>query len=98
MMFSVRVTRYQHLPMLHICDADLLGRNLSEDGLQISITRSCYGRKLVDAAEARTLLMESAVINMAGKETIRLSADIGMGQASGARIIDGVPFLVVFRM
>lgn len=98
MIFSVRVTNYRRLPMLHMCDAKLLGMNLTQDDLQINISRNCYGQKLVDKKEARTLLRESSVINIAGKDSVQLSVEMGIGSANGVRTIDGVPFLIIFKM
>jgi len=37
-------------------------------------------------------------INMVGKEIISLSVDMGIGTQNGVKEIDGVPFLVVFKM
>jgi len=44
------------------------------------------------------LLKRSDNINMAGKEIISLSVDMGIGTQDGVKEIDGVPFLVVFKM
>jgi hypothetical protein len=35
---------------------------------------------------------------MVGKETILLSTSLGIGSPSGVKEIDGVPFLIVFKM
>jgi uncharacterized protein len=98
MSFSVRVTNYQKNLMLNICDADLLGKQISENDLNVKISESYYGEKIVDKKEAATLLKNSSVINMVGKETISLSVDLGIGSENGVKVIDGVPFLIVFKM
>jgi hypothetical protein len=98
MMFSVRVVRHQQISMLNICDADLLGQDLDQDGLRISISRSYYGQRLVDAEEAGRLLRESAVINIAGRESVRLSTGLGIGSLNGVKTVKDVPFLIVFKM
>ena len=98
MQFSIRVSNYQQNPMLNICDADLLGKQIVENKLKISITKSYYGDKLVDAEEAKSLLQNSTIINMVGKETISLSISLGIGSEKGVRTISGVPFLLVFKM
>ncbi len=98
MQFSVRVSHYQQNPMLNICDADLLGKRIIEDQLKISIDKNYYGDKLVDAEEAKSLLQNSTIINMVGKETISLSISLGIGSEKGVRIINGIPFLIVFKM
>lgn len=98
MSFSVKVTDYQKNPMLNICDPELLDKELVQDQLKIQITRNYYGQKLVDANEAITLLKNSSIINMVGKETISLSLSLGIGSENGVKVIDGVPFLIVFKM
>lgn len=98
MVFSVKINDYQKNPMLNICDSDLLDKELVQDDLKIQITRSYYGQKLVDENEATTLLKNSSIINMVGKETISLSLSLGIGSENGVRMIDGVPFLIVFKM
>ena len=98
MLFSVRVTNHQNNVMLNICDASLLGKNLVKDNLSLNITKSCYGERMVQQGEAEELLKKSSTINMVGKETILLSTSLGIGSHSGVKEIDGVPFLIVFKI
>jgi hypothetical protein len=35
---------------------------------------------------------------MVGKEIIDLSVNMGIGSQKGVKVIDGVPFLIVFKM
>ena len=98
MPFSVKTTDYQKNLMLNICDLDLLGKNIVEDKLNMNISKSYYGEKVIEHEEARTLLKNASIINMVGKETISLSLEIGIGSEKGVKIIGGVPFLIVFKM
>ncbi|MDH3658108.1 MAG: DUF424 domain-containing protein [Nitrosopumilus sp.] len=98
MQFSVRVTDYQKNIILNICDAELLGKNIIQDELNMNISKSYYGEKLVEKEEATTLLKKSSIINMVGKETISLSVELGIGSENGVKSISGVPFLIVFKM
>ena len=98
MPFSVKLTNYQQNQMLNICDADLIGKEIQENELKVNITKSYYGEKIVDKSEAETLLQNSSIINMVGKETISLSISLGIGSESGVKKIDGIPFLIVFKM
>lgn len=97
-MFSVKTTAYNNSIMLNICDEEILGRSISDGSLSISIRSSYYGGRIVDEAEARTLLKGSDIINMAGERTVSLSTDLGLGSLTGVRKISDVPFLIVFRM
>jgi len=98
MPFSVRVSDYQKNIMLNICDAELLGKNIVQDELNIHISESYYGEKLVETDEAKILLKNSSIINMVGKETISLSLELGIGSENGIKTISSVPFLIVFKM
>jgi len=98
MQFSVRVSDYQKNTMLNICDAELLGKNIVQDELNIHISESYYGEKLVEKDEAKTLLKNSSIINMVGKETISLSLELGIGSENGIKTISSIPFLIVFKV
>ena len=98
MQFSVRITEYQKKIMLNICDADLLGQKIIQDELTLNISQSYYGERFVEREEAESLLKNSSIINMAGKETVSLSVELGVGSESGIKIISDVPFLIVFNI
>ena len=98
MQFSARVTDYQNNMMLNICDVDLLGKNIVEGELNMNISESYYGEKLVEKEEAKKLLKQSSIINMVGKNTISLSIELGIGSENGIKTISDVPFLIVFKM
>ena len=98
MPFSIKTTDYQKNLMLNICDLDLLGKNIVEKELNMNISKSYYGEKIVEHEEASTLLKNASIINMVGKETVSLSLEIGIGSEKGIRIIGGVPFQIVFKM
>ena len=98
MQFSVRVTEYQKQMMLNICDADLLDKKIIQGELTVHISQSYYGGRFVERKEAETLLKNSSIINMAGKETVSLSVELGIGSENGIKTISDVPFLIVFNM
>ncbi len=98
MLFSVRVSNNQKNTMLNICDAELLGKKISQDELKMHISESYYGEKLVDKEEAKSLLQNSSIINMVGKETVSLSIELGIGSESGIKTISDIPFLFVFKI
>ena len=98
MPFSARVTDYQQNAMLNICDAELLGKRIAQDGLDMHISEGYYGERFVEEDEARELLKSSSIINMVGEETVSLSLQLGIGSEDGVKRISGVPFLIVFKM
>ncbi len=98
MPFSIKLTDYQKNAMLNICDANLLGKKITEKELEVHISKSYYGEKIVEKEEAKTLLKNSLIINMVGKEIVSLSTSLGIGSEDGIKEIDGVPFLIVYKM
>ncbi len=97
MQFSVKVSNYQKNSTLNICDAELLGKKIVQDELNMHISESYYGEKLIEKEEAKSLMKNSSIINMVGKETISLSIELGIGSENGIRTISDVPFLIVFK-
>jgi len=97
-MFSARLVNHNDTNMLNICDIELLGRTLSKGDFTLKITDNYYKEKIVEKEEAKDLLRSSNSINMVGKEIVSLSVDMGIGSENGIKEIDGIPFLIVFKM
>ena len=97
-MFSARLIKHKDSSMLNICDKDLLGKTLNRDNFRLKISEEYYAEKVVEKEEARDLLQKSDNINMVGKEIIDLSVNMGIGSREGVKVVDGVPFLIVFKM
>jgi len=98
MQFSVRTTNYQKQSMLNICDAELLGKKIIEGELTMHISENYYGERFVEKDEAESLLKNSSIINMAGKETVSLALNLGIGSENAVKIVSDVPFLIIFNM
>ena len=97
-MFSARLINHNDTYMLNICDTDLLGVTLNRGNFTLKISEKYYAQKVVEKEEAKDLLRRSNNINMVGKEIISLSVDMGIGSQNGVKEIDGIPFLLVFKM
>ena len=97
-MFSARLINHNDTHMLSICDADLLGTTLNSDNFTLKISEKYYAQKVVEKEEAKDLLRRANNINMVGKEIISLSVNMGIGSQEGVKEIDGIPFLIVFKM
>ena len=97
-MFSARLIRHKDSNMLNICDKELVGKTLNRDNFRLKISEEYYAEKIVEKEEARDLLQKSDNIIMVGKEIIDLSINMGIGSQKGVKVIDGVPFLIVFKM
>ena len=84
--------------MLNICDSHLLGKNIADDKITMNISKNYYCDRLVEKEEAEDLLKQCSSINMVGKETVSLSISLGIGSYQGVKEINGVPFLLIFKM
>ena len=98
MSFSARVSNYQENSMLNICDAELLGKKIIQDELNMHISESYYGEKLVEKEEAKSLLQNSSIINMVGKNIVSLCIELGIGSESAIKTISDIPFLIIFKI
>ena len=97
-MFSARLINHKDTCMLNICDTELVGRTLNRGSFTLKISEKYYAERVVEKEEAKDLLRRANNINMVGKEIISLSVNIGIGSREGVKEIDGVPFLIVFKM
>ena len=97
-MFSARIINQNNTRLLNICDSDLLGKTIISEKLSIKISESYYGEKSIKKEEAEHLLKKCDNINLVGKDIISLSVRLGIGSEKGVKKIDGVPFLIVFKM
>ena len=97
-MFSVRVINHNNTHLLNICDSNLLGKTIISEKLSIKISESYYGEKSIKKEEAEDLLKKYDNINMVGKDIISLSVELGIGSEKGVKKVDGIPFLIIFKM
>jgi len=84
--------------MLNICDSDILGKTLTRDKVTLKINENFYGKNTIEKEEAKDLLKKCNSINMVGKEIVSLSVNMGIGSQKGVKEIDGIPFLIVFKV
>ena len=98
MLFSTKVISASGNLMLNICDPELVGKTLHDGNTKIKINSNYYAERDVDEHEAKNLLTKCNSINMVGEKTISLATSLGLGSEKSIRHIEGVPFLIVFKM
>jgi len=84
--------------MLNICDPELVGKTFQDGNSKITINSNYYAERDVDEHEAKNLLEKCNSINMVGEKTISLATSLGIGSEKSIRRIEGIPFLIVFKM
>ena len=98
MLFSTKVISASGNLMLNICDPELIDKTFHDGNTKIKINSNYYAERDVDEHEAKNLLKKCSSINMVGEKTISLATSLGIGSERSIRRIDGVPFLIVFKM
>ena len=98
MLFSTKVISASGNLMLNICDPELIDKTLQDGKTKIRINPNYYAERDVDEHEAKNLLTKCNSINMVGEKTISLATSLGIGSEKSVRRIEGVPFLIVFKM
>ena len=84
--------------MLNICDPELVNKTVHDGNTKIKINPNYYAERDVDEHEAKNLLEKCTSINMVGEKTISLATSLGIGSEKSIRRIQGIPFLIVFKM
>ena len=99
MKFSFNINTHRNNLLLNICDDYLLGKNITDDGVDINITSTYYGgNALIEKYSAIDLLKKYNIINMVGRNIVALSIKLGIGSKQGTKKIGGIPFLIIFKM
>ena len=98
MLYSTKVISSSGNLMLNICDPELLNKIVYDGKTKIQINPNYYAERDVDEYEAKNLLEKCTSINMVGEKTISLATSLGIGSEKSVRKIEGIPFLIVFKM
>ena len=98
MLYSTKVVSASGNLMLNICDPELVDKTLHDGKIKIKINPNYYAERDVDEHEAKSLLEKCTSINMVGEKTISLATSLGIGSEKSIRRIEGIPFLIVFKM
>ena len=98
MLYSTKIINASGNLMLNICDPELVDKTLNDGKTKIKINSNYYAERNVDEHEAKTLLEKCTSINMVGEKTISLATSLGIGSEKSIRLIEGIPFLIVFKM
>ena len=98
MLFASKLITSSGNTILNICDPELLDKIVKDKKIEIKISSKYYNDKTIDEIEAEYLLKKCTSANMVGEKTISLSLKIGIGSEKAVRRIDGIPFLIIYKM
>jgi hypothetical protein len=97
MSYAARTARYQGSIMIDICDLDLIGTKLEQDGLVINLTREYYQQEVIEQQYAQELLQKCDIANLVGERIVKQALELKLANEVGVRRISGVPFLMIYK-
>jgi hypothetical protein len=95
--YAARTTRYQGAMMIDICDLDLIGTKLEQDGLVVNLTREYYQQEVIKLSHAKELLQKCDIANLVGDGIVQQAIDMKLAKEVSIRRISGVPFLMIYK-
>jgi uncharacterized protein len=95
--YALRSIPYQNSFMIDICDLQLIGTRLEENGLVIDLAREYYQQEIVGQSRAQEMLQKCKTASLVGNQIVNLAIAMRMAQSAGIRMISGVPFLMIYK-
>jgi len=83
--------------MVDICDLDLIGSKLEQDGLVINLAREYYQQQVIDQQYAQELLKKCDIANLVGDRIVKQVLDMRLAKEASIKRIGGVPFLMIYK-
>ncbi|HEX6561961.1 MAG TPA: DUF424 family protein [Nitrososphaera sp.] len=96
-MYAARTTPYQGSLMVDICDLELIGSKLEQDGLAIDLTEAYFKQQVIAQQEAGELLKKCAIANLVGDKIVGQALSMKLAKEASVKRISGVPFLMIFK-
>jgi hypothetical protein len=83
--------------MVDICDIDLIGNKLEQDGLVINLAKEYYQQQVIERPDAQELLQKCDIANLVGNNIVMQALDMKLAKQASIRKISGVPFLMIYK-
>ena len=84
--------------LLAICDAEILGRTLRDGKIVFHVKEDFYKGTRVNIEEAVSLIEKSTIVNMVGRNVVKLAIEKGYVHPEAVLNIQGVPHAQVVKM
>lgn len=84
--------------MVAACDAEVLGKKLKFNGLEIEINENFYFEKFCSEDELKKLLKEAKIANLFGEKIRKVVVGLGLAKEKDFKNVEGVPHLQVYRI
>jgi uncharacterized protein len=93
----VRSIAWKNSSLVNVCDADLIGRTLTEGKLRMHISEEFFGGEMVGEDEAARIIRESSMVSLAGANSVKIALSNKLASPQAVREIEGVPFLMIYK-
>jgi len=80
------------------CDRELLGKKLTHEGVEITISASFYGSTPASVEDVRSAMQGASNINLMGERVVRIAVEMGLITEKGCMRISGVPHAQIFQV
>jgi hypothetical protein len=84
--------------LLAICDAEILGRTLCEGKIVFHVKEDFYKGAKVNVEEAVSMIENSTVVNMVGKNVVKKAIQRGYVHPEAVLKIEGVPHAQIVKV
>jgi uncharacterized protein len=83
--------------MIDICDLELIGKSLEQNGLVINLTKEYYQQEIIEQGRAKELLQRCSIANLVGDRIVGHAISMKMAKEASIKRISGVPFLMIYK-
>jgi hypothetical protein len=83
--------------MIDLCDLELIGQRLEQEGLVVNLTKEYYQQDVVELDRAQELLRNCDIANLVGDKIVGHAISMKMAKEVSIKRISGVPFLMIYK-
>ncbi|MCJ7469209.1 DUF424 family protein [Candidatus Bathyarchaeota archaeon] len=83
--------------LLSICDCEILGKTLREGKIVFQVKKDFYRGSRVDVEEAVSMIDNSTIVNMIGKNVVKRAIEKGYVHPEAVLHIEGVPHAQIVK-
>jgi len=83
--------------LLSICDSEILGKTLCEGKIVFHVKEDFYRGSRVDVEEAVSMIDNSTIVNMIGKNVVKRAIEKGYVHPEAVLHIEGVPHAQIVK-
>jgi hypothetical protein len=84
--------------LLAMCDVELLGKTLRDGKIVFCVKEDFYKGKRVDVDEAVSMIENSTIVNMVGKNVVKKAIEQGYVHPEAVLNIEGVPHAQIVKL